>query len=61
MAVDFQMDQDPSQFRKSQRGGECYEFMRAESLLFKKIQQYAAKNGLTNYIAEPWHWSTDGH
>lgn len=61
MAMDFQMDQDPSQFRKSQRGGECYDFMRTQSLLFKKIQQYAAKNGLTNYIAEPWHWSTDGH
>ena len=61
MAVDFQMDQAPGQFDSSQKGGKCYEFMRNESLMFKIIKKYAAKNGLTNYIAEPWHWSTDGH
>lgn len=61
MAMDFQMDQAPGQFNSSQSGRKCYEFMRTQSLMFKIIKKYAAKNGLTNYVAEPWHWSTDGH
>ncbi len=33
----------------------------AGSKCFTWLQNNAAKYGLKNYKAEPWHWSTDGH
>jgi hypothetical protein len=58
LAVDFQIDCTTGNGEESQKGGKCYEFIKSNSLLFKKLQQYAPKYYLQNYIKEPWHWDT---
>jgi len=60
MAVDILLDFN-GKFSQAEEGKPCFKYVRENCLIYKKINQYAAKNKLINYRKEPWHWSTDGH
>jgi hypothetical protein len=60
MAVDILLDFN-GKFSQAEEGKPCFKYVRQNCLIYKKINQYAAKNKLINYSKEPWHWSTDGH
>jgi hypothetical protein len=59
MAVDFVLDYQGG-YSNAEAGKPCYDFVRANSLIYKIINKYATKHKLVNYSKEPWHWSTDG-
>jgi hypothetical protein len=59
MAVDFVLDYTGG-YKNAEDGKPCFGFVVANSLIYKKLKQYATKHKLTNYSREPWHWSSDG-